>query len=186
MLRLFVGIALPPELKLRLSLLCSGMPGAKWVDPGNFHVPLRFIGEVDEGVAADIDAALAQIRAPRFALSLAGIGTFGTGSKARMLWAGIEKSPALLHLHDKVESALTRVGLEPEARRYTPHVTLARLKYLPDGAITRLQAWLGEHALFRAPPFTVDRFSLVASYLTKAGPIYEDEADYPLGGAGAR
>jgi 2'-5' RNA ligase len=181
MLRLFVGIALPPELKLRLSLLCSGMPGAKWVDPGNLHVTLRFIGEVDEGVAADIDEALAQIRAPKFELSVAGIGTFGTGSKARMLWAGVEKNPGLLHLHDKVESALIRIGLEPEARRYTPHVTLARLKYLPDSSVARLQSYLGEHALFRAQPFTVDRFSLVASYLTKSGPIYEDEAEYPLG-----
>jgi len=44
MLRLFVGIGFPPELKLRLSLLCSGLPGAKWVDPGNLHLTLRFIG----------------------------------------------------------------------------------------------------------------------------------------------
>src|SRR5476651_1757266 len=72
MIRLFVGIALPPELRLRLSLLCSGVPGARWVDPGNFHVTLRFIGEVDEGTASDIDVALAQIVAPRFALTLAG------------------------------------------------------------------------------------------------------------------
>src|SRR3954451_9174990 len=180
MLRLFVGIGLPPELKLRLSLLCAGVPGAKWVDPGNFHVTLRFIGEVDEGRAADIDEALAQIRAPRFELAVAGVGVFGSAAKARMLWAGVEKSPPLLHLHDKVESALMRIGLEPEERRYTPHVTLARLKYAPEGGTARLQAFLAEHALFKAPPFPVDRFRLIASYLTKSGPIYEDEAEYPL------
>jgi 2'-5' RNA ligase len=181
MLRLFVGIDLPSELKLRLSLLCSGVPGAKWVDPGNLHVSLRFIGEVDEGIAADIDAALGQIRAPRFEIALAGIGQFGNGAKTRLIWVGIEKSPALLHLHDKVESALMRLGLPPEERRYTPHVTLARLKYVPGASVPKIQSFLSEHALFRAAPFAVDRFSLIASYLTKGGPIYEDAADYDLG-----
>ena len=174
MLRLFVGIELPPELKLRLSLICSGLPGARWVDPGNFHVSLRFIGEVDEGTAADIDAALLQIRAKRFALEVAGVGHFGQ----RTLWAGVQRNPALTHLHDKVESALVRLRLPPEERRYAPHVTLARLKGTADA---KLPAFLSEHALFRAEPFAVDRFALVASYLTKSGAIYEDQAEYALG-----
>src|SRR5271170_6536191 len=100
MLRLFVGIGFSPELKLQLSLLSSGIPEARWVDPGNFHLTLRFIGEVDEGVASDIDAALLRLSAPRFALTLAGVGQFGT----RMLWVGVEKSPALLQLQAKVET----------------------------------------------------------------------------------
>jgi RNA 2',3'-cyclic 3'-phosphodiesterase len=173
MLRLFVGIALPPEIKLRLSLIAAGVPGARWVDPGNYHVTLRFIGEVDEGMAGDIDESLAQIRAATFDLVLSGVGQFGD----RMLWAGIEKNPALQHLRDKVESALVRLGLEPETRRYAPHVTLARLKGASEA---RLQAYIQEHALFRAAPFAVNRFSLIASYLTKSGAIYEDQADYAL------
>jgi 2'-5' RNA ligase len=174
MLRLFVGIALPPELKLRLSLICSGVPGARWVDPGNYHLTLRFIGEVDEGVASDIDAALLQIRAPRFDVTVTGVGRFGD----RMLWVGVDKSPPLFHLRDKVESALVRLGLAAETRRYAPHVSLARLR---NPSEAKLQAFLQEHALFRADPFAVDHYSLVASYLTKSGSIYEDQADYPLG-----
>ena len=173
MLRLFVGIGLPPELKLQLSLMAAGLPGAKWVDPGNYHVTLRFIGEVDEGAAADIDLALAQIRAPRFDVTVATVGHFGL----RMLWAGIERNPALQHLHEKIESVLNRLGYEPEERRYTPHITLARLKGTSDG---KLHEYLSQHALFRAAPFAVDRFSLIASYLTKSGAIYEDQADYDL------
>jgi len=173
MLRLFVGVALPPALKLRLSLLAAGLPGARWVDPGNYHLTLRFIGEVDEGMASDIDAGLAQIRAPCFELALAGIGQFGL----RNLWVGVERNAALHHLHDKVESALVRLGLAPEERRYLPHVNLARLKGTTEA---KLQAYLQEHALFRAEAFAVDRFSLVASYLTKSGAIYEDQADYEL------
>jgi 2'-5' RNA ligase len=177
LIRLFVGIGLPPELKLRLSLLCTGVPGAKWVDPGNFHLTLRFIGEVDEGVASDIDEALSQVRASRFALALAGIGHFGNGDRPRQLWVGVEKNPALLHLQERVESALMRMGLPPETRKYTPHVTLARFRAPPG---PRFQTYLSEHALFRAEPFPVDAFSLIASYLTKSGAIYEDKADYPL------
>ena len=174
MLRLFVGIALPPELKLRLSLLASGVPGARWVDPGNYHLTLRFIGEIDEGTASDVDAALLPIRAKPFTVTLAGVGRFGD----RMLWVGVEKSPPLVHLRDKVESALVRLGLAPETRRYAPHVSLARLR---NASEAKLQEYLTEHALFRAEPFPVDKFSLVASYLTKAGSIYEDQADYGLG-----
>ena len=97
MLRLFVGIEFPPELKLRLSLLCTGVPGARWVDPGNFHLTLRFIGEITEDLAADVDEALVRRQGrPRFTLQLAGTGVFGghrphacgSGSSAARSWVG--------------------------------------------------------------------------------------------------
>jgi 2'-5' RNA ligase len=177
MLRLFVGIGFPPELKLRLSLLSSGIPGAKWVDPGNFHLTLRFIGETDEGVAADIDDALARLRSHRFALQLAGTGVFGGADKPRSLWVGVERSPELVALRDKIEQALVRVGLPPEPRKFSPHVTLARLH---KPALNNLSGFLAAHAQFRAAPYPVEGFSLIASFQTKAGSIYEDQADYPL------
>jgi len=127
MLRLFVGIEFPPELKLRLSLLETGIPGARWVDPGNFHLTLRFIGEVDEGVAADIDEALSRLRGRRFTLQLAGTGVFG-GNRPHALWVGVERDPDLVALRDKIEQALIRLGLEPEPRKFAPHITLARLR----------------------------------------------------------
>jgi 2'-5' RNA ligase len=176
MLRLFVGIGFPPELKLRLSLLCSGVPGAKWVDPGNFHLTLRFIGEIGEDVAADIDDALSRLRARRFTLQIAGTGVFG-GEKPRSLWVGVERSPELAGLRDKVEQALIRIGLSPEPRKFSPHVTLARLR---DPPLDKLHGFLAEHAQFRADPLRVEGFSLIASFQTKSGAVYEDQADYPL------
>ena len=177
MLRLFVGIGFPPELKLQLSLLCSGISGTRWVDPGNFHLTLRFIGEISESVAADIDDALARIRAHRFSLQLAGTGVFGGADKPRSLWVGVERSPDLVALHDKIERALIRVGLAPELRKFSPHITLARLHRPP---LDKLSAFLAAHAQFRAVPYRVEGFSLIASFQTKAGSIYEDQADYPL------
>ena len=176
MLRLFVGIGFPPELKLRLSLLCSGVPGAKWVDPGNFHLTLRFIGEISEDVAADIDDTLSRLRARRFTLQIAGTGVFG-GEKPRSLWAGVERSPELAGLRDKIEQALIRAGLSPESRKFSPHVTLARLR---DSPLDKLHSFLAAHAHFRADPLRVEAFSLIASFQTKSGSVYEDQADYPL------
>ena len=175
MLRLFVGIGFPPALKLQLSLLRSGVPGAKWVDPGNFHLTLRFIGETDEVVAADIDDALVRLRARRFTLQLAGTGVFG--DRPRSLWVGVERSPELVALRDKVEQALIRAGLPPEQRKFAPHVTLARLH---NPALDQLRGFLAANAQFRADPLPVEGFSLIASFQTKAGSVYEDQAEYPL------
>jgi 2'-5' RNA ligase len=176
MLRLFVGIGFPPELKLRLSLLCSGIPKARWVDPGNLHLTLRFIGEISEDVAADVDEALARLRARGFVLQLAGTGVFG-GDRPRNLWVGVERSPELTALRDKIEQSLTRIGLPPEPRKFSPHVTLARLHKPPLDSVAE---FLAVHAGFRAEPLPVRAFSLIASYPTKAGSVYEDQADYPL------
>jgi 2'-5' RNA ligase len=175
MLRLFVGIGFPPELKLRLSLLCTGVPGAKWVDPGNFHLTLRFIGEIGEDTASDVDDALSRLRARRFTLQIAGTGVFG--DKPRSLWAGVERTPELVGLRDKIEHSLIRVGLPPEPRKFAPHVTLARLR---DPPLNQLRDFLTANAQFRADPLPVKCFSLIASFQTKAGSVYEDQADYSL------
>jgi 2'-5' RNA ligase len=177
MLRLFAGLALPPAQRLTLEVLCRGLAGVKWVDPGNFHVTLRFIGEVDEGVAADIDAALATIRLPRFELAVAGLGSFGPDDRPRVIYAGLDRSAPLGQLHEKVESALMRIGLPPEGRRFTPHITLGRVQ---NGNPIEIRHFVAENNLLRLPAFNVEAFLLIRSYLTKAGSIYEDIAEYPL------
>jgi RNA 2',3'-cyclic 3'-phosphodiesterase len=178
MLRLFVCVEFPPELKLRLSLLQTGLPGARWVDPGNLHLTMRFIGAIGEDVAADVDEALAGLKARPFALQLAGIGVFG-GNRPHALWVGVERGPELVKLRDKIELALIRVGLPPEQRKFAPHVSLARLR---DPEPEMLGQFLAGHARFRAEPLPVEHFSLIASFPTKAGSVYEDQADYPLTG----
>ena len=99
--------------------------------PENHHLTLRFIGETPKHRAEEIDTALAALRAPGFPLTLAGVGCFAKGGSAVSLWAGVERNPALDHLQSKIETALQRAGLDPERRRFTPHVTLARLDNVP-------------------------------------------------------
>lgn len=177
MLRLFVGIALPEPIRLRLATLQGGVPDARWVKPENFHLTLRFVGEVDSGVADDLDAALGGVSAPAFDLALSGVGHFGKAEAARVLWAGVAPNPALDHLQSKVEAATIRAGLPAEQRRFSPHVTLARPKRAPG---SRIEQFVADNAGFRTEPIPVDRFTLFSSFLSASGAIYTPEAEYPL------
>lgn len=177
MIRLFVGLALPEEVRARLAALCAGLQGVRWVAPENMHVTLRFIGDIDEGTAEDVHEALAQVRAPGFDLHLAGAGTFGSRSRPHALWVGVDKTPALVHLRDKVESAVVRAGLDPENRKFSPHVTLARMKGAPA---PRLPEFVAQHDALRVGPIAVRRFVLFSSHLGRNGASYAVEADYPL------
>jgi len=175
-MRLFVGIAIPDPVAQSLALLQAGVPGARWATREQLHLTLRFIGEADGAMARDIDDVLASISVPRFTLSLHGVGTFG-GRDPRQLWAGVRDNEVLLRLQKKIEAGLQRIGLPAEERKFTPHVSLAKLKAAPRG---RVMDYLSDHALFAAGPFPVENFILYSSITAPAGSIYTAERSYPL------
>jgi 2'-5' RNA ligase len=175
-MRLFVAIALPDEVVQSLVALQAGVPGARWVTREQLHLTLRFIGEVDGLSRTAIDDALATISAPAFSVELKGVGAFG-GKHPRALWAGVAANEPLLHLQRKIESALQRIGLKAEGRKYTPHVSLARLKGTPNGHVVD---FLTDHALYASAPFAVNGFILYSSLLTPSGSIYRAEKTYRL------
>jgi len=177
MIRLFVAIDLPEDLRERLAPLQAGLPGANWIDPDNFHVTLRFIGEVAEHRLEELDELLAGIAAPPFDLALAGVGSFARGREPISLWMGLDRSAPLMALQRRIDRALTRAGFPTDEKRYTPHVTLARLRQVPE---PDLAAFIAAHNLFRADPFRVDQFTLFSSQPGSGGSIYSVEADYLL------
>jgi 2'-5' RNA ligase len=177
-MRLFVALDLPRTLRDRLSMLAGGgLPGARWVPPDNYHMTLRFIGETPFHRAEEIDTALASLRARGFALTLSGVGTFTKGGRSTALWVGVERNPQLDHLQTKIETALQRCGLDPERRRFQPHVTLARLDNVPEG---KLVSYVQAHNLFRADPLPVEHFTLFSSLLGKEASVYTPEVEYGL------
>ncbi len=182
-MRLFVALELPHSLRERLSWMAGGLPGARWVAPENYHVTLRFIGELPGYRAEEVDQALASLRAPGFTLQLAGIGTFEKGSRVNSLWAGVERNPQLDHLQTKIETALQRAGLERERRRFIPHVTLARMDGVPEAKIA---GWVAGHNLFRSQPVLVEHFTLFSSRLGKEQAVYTPEVEYGLALADGR
>jgi len=178
-MRLFVALDLPWELRQRVAMLSgAGIPGARWVPPENYHLTLRFIGETPAYRAEEIDHTLAALRARSFILTLAGVGTFARSGRSTQLWVGVERNPSLDHLQNKIETALQRIGLEPERRRFAPHLTLARLDNVVEG---KLAAFVQAHNLFRADPVPIEHFTLFSSLLGKEQAVYTPEVEYALG-----
>lgn len=175
-MRLFVALDIPDVVAQSLLLIGGGVPGARWMRREQLHLTLRFIGETDGRQGRDIDDALTTIAAPGFALELHGVGTFGS-REPRQLWAGVRTNPALMHLQKKIETALQRVGFEAEQRKFTPHVTLARLKAVSK---PKLIEYLSHHALYTSAAFDVTAFQLYRSTPTPNGSLYTVERSYSL------
>ncbi|MGA3004571.1 MAG: RNA 2',3'-cyclic phosphodiesterase [Acetobacteraceae bacterium] len=177
-MRLFVALDMPWSVREQLAALSgTGIPGARWVPPENYHLTLRFIGDIPGHVARDVDGALLAIRARGFALTLTGMGTFAKGGVSNALWVGVARTQSLDHLRNKIETALQRCGLEPERRKFQPHVTLARLDNPAEGKVA---AFVQAHNLFRTEPIPVEHFTLFSSLLNKDHAVYTPEVEYEL------
>ena len=174
--RLFTGLEIPKALRESLALLRGGLPGARWIDPENYHVTLRFIGDVDDDIAQEIAWLLGKVRRKDFELRLDGLLSFG-GRKPRAVIAAVAPSQSVMELQAEHERLLRRVGLDPDVRKYTPHVTLARLR---DTSSFEVAEYLSARAAFRSPPFSVSRFVLFSSRASVGGGPYVVEAVYPL------
>ena len=177
MYRLFVAIDLPENVKQELSGLCFGIPGARWVPEEQIHLTLRFIGEVDGGVFRDIQEALGDIRTDPFEIWVKGVGFFPPRKTPRVIWVGVEPHDKVIVLRNRVESTLVRLGLEPERRKFSPHITLARLR---DTSLSKVTRFLAGHNLFATEAFPVHEFVLYSSTLTPKGAIHQQEAIYSL------
>lgn len=174
-IRLFVAIPLPETIKADLARLTGGLPGARWSPPVNQHLTVRFIGEVDGVAYESIRRTLGAIERDPFPLTLSGVGFFPPRKTPRVLWAGVEDEPRLHELHQAVDRALVQAGLEPERRKFSPHITLARLQGTPSNRVAR---FLEGNALFRAGPFQVSAIDLYSSRLRPSGAIYTREESY--------
>ena len=181
MIRLFVALALPEDVRRRLEMLRGGIPGARWQSAEQMHLTLRFIGEVDGAAFREIGDALGDIEAEAFSLTLDGVGHFPPRGRARIVWAGVVPNPALTHLRERTEATITSLGFEPDGRNFAPHVTLARLTARVPAH--RMQDFVSYHGMFNSGPFAVRSFELFSSHLGAGGAHYEVEASYPLVGA---
>lgn len=180
--RLFTALEIPRDAALSLSLLRGGLPGARWIDVENYHLTLRFIGDVEGHVADEIANALDRVRRPSFSLTLSGVGQFG-GKKPHSIWAGAIPSPDLNALQAEIERICQRLGLPADPRKFTPHVTLARMKNANPGDVAH---YLSSRGNFAAMPFRVGRFVLMSSRDSVGGGPYVVEEVWPLGGSDAR
>jgi 2'-5' RNA ligase len=177
MLRLFIALEIPEELREQLGGLRRGLPGARWVPEQQFHLTLAFLGEVEGPVFAAVKEGLHGVRSDPFEVELATAGRFPPRGPAKVLWAGIREPQAVSNLAGEVRRCLERRGLPLDSRRYSPHVTLARLRGTPardvDAYLESLAGWTSE-------PFAVTDFQLYSSHLGRSGAQHRVEASYPL------
>ncbi len=180
MIRAFLALPLPAEMAGRLHMLAQMLPLPRRVPPENMHLTLLFLGEVPEPLLEEAHHGFAAIRAAPFAIDLAGLGLFG-GDRPRSVHAAVRPEPRLDRLQARIETAARRAGLAPEARRFVPHVTLARFR--PHEAdLPRLAAALAGAGEPRFGPLAVERFVLYRSHLGRTAAHYEELATYPLAG----
>jgi RNA 2',3'-cyclic 3'-phosphodiesterase len=175
--RLFTGLELPSAVVGQLALFRGGIVGARWLEPEDYHITLRFIGDIDARAARDIDETLGDIRRPKTPVRFEGLSWFG-GDKPRAIVAKVKPEPALMDLQAEQERRLRSIGVEPETRKYTPHVTLARLRGAGQAAIANYLAMRGAMV---ADSFKAERFALYSAREGSGGGPYVVEAAYPLG-----
>ncbi|MCY3779193.1 MAG: RNA 2',3'-cyclic phosphodiesterase [Chloroflexi bacterium] len=177
--RLFVAIDLPDTTKDRvLSLREDDLPPGRWTRREALHLTLHFIGDVPEAVARAYQRALAGVDAPAFELRIAGVGQFPIEARPRVIWAGLENTPALRALYEAAGNALESEGFRRERRRFHPHITLMRFKKpLRRGLASK---WLEAHMDFYTEPFRVEQFVLYESDLQPSGAVYTKRGVYDL------
>jgi 2'-5' RNA ligase len=180
--RLFTALEIPRDAALSLSLLRGGLPGARWIDVENYHLTLRFIGDVEGHVADEVANALDRVRRPGFELALSGVGAFGS-KKPHSVYAGVSPSPELNALQGEIDRICNRVGAPSDQRKFTPHVTLARLR---NSGSMDIASYLSARGNFSTMPFRVSRFVLMSSRDSVGGGPYVVEETWPLGLSEAR
>ncbi len=175
--RLFTGLELPESVVGQIALARGGVFGARWLEPGDYHITLRFVGDVDARTAHDIAETLDEIRRPAAPVRFDRLGWFG-GDRPRMIVARIKADRALMELQAEQERRLRRVGVPPETRKFLPHVTLARLRGVGPAA---LADYLASRGALAVEAFTAERFVLYSAREGTGGGPYVVEAAYPLG-----
>jgi 2'-5' RNA ligase len=177
-MRLFTAVSLPEQIRERIESICHGLPGVRWVSPEQMHLTLRFLGDdIPEARLEEIVEALTGIDGSAFTLRLSGISRFLRPRVPQVLWLGVEAGPGLADLYRRVESVARSLGFPPEKRTYEPHVTLARLKGVPD---RRVEEYLRLYSEFDAGACQVDEFFLYSSVLRPNGAVHAVEEVFPL------
>ncbi len=174
--RLFTGLEIPDTVTDRLLSVRGGLSGARWITPDHYHITLRFIGDIDEPTARDVFAILARVSRPPIPVVVDDIVVFG-GDRPRALVAKVAPTPALMDLQAEHERLMRRVGLPPEARKYTPHITLARLRDTSPFELANFLSGIGHLPSMR---FTAETFDVFSSRASTGGGPYVVEASYPL------
>ena len=174
--RLFTALEIPNPIAIQLSLLQSGLPGARWVDKESFHITLRFIGDVELPVAREIAYAMERVKTPPFSLKVEGMDVFGN-SKPHSLFARVAKTQSLMDLHTEQDRICQQLKLPADTRKFTPHITVARVRGCKTPTVAQYLSRVGG---IQSQEFQVKQFKLFSSRNSVGGGPYITEETYQL------
>jgi 2'-5' RNA ligase len=178
-MRLFIAIELPPEIKQGIAKVQEQLretgANANWTRPEGIHLTLKFLGEVEEAKTREIMQTLAGATQGigKLNLEVAGAGAFPTGKNPRVLWLGVTGDVEKLGLlQGAVEDAMVTLGFEREERTFSPHLTLARIKFPKPR--DNWQQKIESIRDVKLGGFEADRVSLMKSELKREGAVYTE------------
>jgi len=180
-IRAFIAISLPREYQDGLAEIRESQKRRlrsklSWTRPGNWHLTLKFLGDVEEKQVGAIKRFLSNVNFKAFTLQAGGAGFFPPGKNPRVLWVGVEQGKeACTDLAKAVEKALLELGFAKERRGFSPHLTLARVR---QAAYDPWEEILKDISAVSWPAFTVDRFVFQQSVLGPQGPAYTALAEF--------
>ena len=181
-MRLFTAIDIPAGVLENIERLLARLePTAqiKWSPIDNLHITLKFIGEWPEDRLDELKRALSGVpaRGP-VDIEIRQVGFFPNPHSPRVFWAGIHAGPELAGLAAETDRALEKLGVEPEKRAFSPHLTLARIK--EPKPLVKLRQEIAALDSFDFGRFTADRFHLYQSRLSPSGSVYTKLSEFPL------
>ena len=188
-IRTFIAIDVPPDAKEALATLTQtlkarGLSGVRWVNPIGIHLTLKFLGNIPTTTVPRLLTALeaASHSHPPFNLSLGAFGVFPNPNNPRVLWVGLNGDLApLAQIQASVEEHCCALGLDPDRRPFTPHLTLGRVRRsLPTSQRDLVHTALQAETNARSIEWPVQEIHLIHSTLTPQGAIYRSLGAIPL------
>ncbi len=174
--RAFIAVEVPVsnELEQFSSAVKDTKAPLKMVNLAKVHITLKFLGDIDESLVPDIEKVIkyAVSGIQPFTMNLKGTGAFPNLNRISVIWAGMENAEALGEIARKIDSGLKPLGLKPEKRKFSPHVTVARVKSSKNK--DRLVDTINEFQNTEFGEVPVNKIILKKSVLTPQGPIYSD------------
>ena len=177
-MRLFTAVPIPEDIKDSIANISIGLPYVRWVKREQIHITLCFIGEVSNGEYDLVNEILSEVKFPAFKLELSGVGQFLTAREIDTIWLGIKDPIQISSLNSLISKQLKLNGFSIDKRKYSPHLTLARIKRASRG---KIHEYMEEFSRFQSTPFHVREFQLFSSKLYPEGPVHTLEREFLLG-----
>ena len=180
-MRTFIAADFPPDILTKAGKITADlkqqMPGGaiKWVSTEKMHLTIKFIGEIQQNKIDRVKVLMSNILndQPSFKIGIQNLGTYPHINNPRVIWLGIAQGAPLIEIHEKLDLALTELKIRSDRQKYSPHLTLARVRRDTDrDTVKEIGHILSHFKVDSLGTITISEITLYKSKLTPQGPEY--------------